>query len=73
MSKCPYRKHHSDDFEEYCGLASLGKVYCDGCKCETEKLVDIINKSKTNINNSLSTSTLLFLKTLSEIFDTQEI
>lgn len=41
---------------------------------KTEKeLQEIIEKSKINIDKSLSTSTLLFLKQLSEIFESEEI
>lgn len=41
---------------------------------KTEKeLQEIIEKSKINIDKFLSTSTLLFLKHLSEIFELEEI
>lgn len=41
-------------------------------KAEKE-LQEIIEKSKVNIDKSLSISTLLFLKHLSEIFESEEI
>lgn len=38
-----------------------------------KELQEIIKQSKVNIDKSLSTSTLLFLKHLSEIFESEEI